>query len=251
MSERALARLASTSKLSRASTSVETRPGTIFKISMPNATASLSSAMPRVWPASGDSCLASARVFSTSCAYSGIWTALSNRLGFVVVSRGWYLRMLSKSPVSATITLNCLSWLKKSFIAIKTNTSGLLPGKMKMPGRKSSEQNGAPAVKAGKGSMNARIVLGLSLTMNLALFGWLGLHLNRRAHPAPNPLVTVVSRTGSPGRPEPAPAASAPAPPEEFRWSQIESEDYPTYIANLRAIGVPEKTIRDIVLADG
>ena len=99
--------------------------------------------------------------------------------------------------------------------------------------------------------MNARIVLGLSLTMNLALFGWLGLHLNRRAHPAPNPLVTVVSRTGSPGRPEPAPAASAPAPPEEFRWSQIESEDYPTYIANLRAIGVPEKTIRDIVLADG
>src|SRR5262249_8431733 len=35
-----------------------------------------------------------------------------------------------------------------------------------------------------------------------------------------------------------------------FQWSQLESEDYPTYIANLRAIGCPERTIRDIVAAD-
>ncbi len=35
-----------------------------------------------------------------------------------------------------------------------------------------------------------------------------------------------------------------------FRWAQLESEDYRTYIARLRAIGCPEQTIRDIVIAD-
>jgi hypothetical protein len=33
-------------------------------------------------------------------------------------------------------------------------------------------------------------------------------------------------------------------------WRSIESSDYPTYIANLREIGCPEETIRDIILAD-
>jgi len=35
-----------------------------------------------------------------------------------------------------------------------------------------------------------------------------------------------------------------------FNWRQVESADYRTYIANLRAIGCPEETIRDIVIAD-
>jgi len=35
-----------------------------------------------------------------------------------------------------------------------------------------------------------------------------------------------------------------------FSWAQLESNDYPTYIKNLRAIGCPEQTIRDIVTAD-
>jgi len=33
-------------------------------------------------------------------------------------------------------------------------------------------------------------------------------------------------------------------------WSSIESEDYATYIQNLRNIGCPEETIRDIIVAD-
>lgn len=33
-------------------------------------------------------------------------------------------------------------------------------------------------------------------------------------------------------------------------WSHVESPDYPTYIANLRSIGCPEQTIRDIIIAD-
>src|SRR5688572_17307290 len=35
-----------------------------------------------------------------------------------------------------------------------------------------------------------------------------------------------------------------------FRWTSVESDDYREYIANLRAIGCPEETIRDIIIAD-
>ena len=35
-----------------------------------------------------------------------------------------------------------------------------------------------------------------------------------------------------------------------FSWQEVESADYPTYIANLRDISCPEQTIRDIIIAD-
>ena len=35
-----------------------------------------------------------------------------------------------------------------------------------------------------------------------------------------------------------------------FSWREVESNDYPTYIANLRNIGCPEQTIRDLIIAD-
>jgi len=35
-----------------------------------------------------------------------------------------------------------------------------------------------------------------------------------------------------------------------FSWRDVESPDYATYIANLRDIGCPEQTIRDIIIAD-
>jgi hypothetical protein len=35
-----------------------------------------------------------------------------------------------------------------------------------------------------------------------------------------------------------------------FQWGQLESPEYPEYIAKLRAFGVPEKTIRDLIIAD-
>jgi len=38
--------------------------------------------------------------------------------------------------------------------------------------------------------------------------------------------------------------------PRPFRWSQLESPDYGVYVANLRAIGCPEQTIREIISAD-
>jgi hypothetical protein len=35
-----------------------------------------------------------------------------------------------------------------------------------------------------------------------------------------------------------------------FDWRTVESEDYKQYVANLRAVGCPEKTLRDIIMAD-
>ena len=40
------------------------------------------------------------------------------------------------------------------------------------------------------------------------------------------------------------------APAKRFNWESVESTDYKQYIANLRAIGCPEETIRDIIRAD-
>lgn len=36
----------------------------------------------------------------------------------------------------------------------------------------------------------------------------------------------------------------------QFNWSQVESSDYRTYIGNLRSIGCPESTIKDIIMTD-
>ena len=35
-----------------------------------------------------------------------------------------------------------------------------------------------------------------------------------------------------------------------FRWPQLESPDYRLYVRNLRGVGCPEATIRDIIIAD-
>jgi len=35
-----------------------------------------------------------------------------------------------------------------------------------------------------------------------------------------------------------------------FSWREVESADYPAYITNLRGIGCPEQTVRDIIVAD-
>ncbi len=47
------------------------------------------------------------------------------------------------------------------------------------------------------------------------------------------------------------PAADSTTPnSSRFQWSLIESPNYPAYIANLRKIGCPEQTVRDIVISD-
>jgi hypothetical protein len=70
----------------------------------------------------------------------------------------------------------------------------------------------------------------------------------------------VASQPGVPWAPaETAPATaqqsgsggpSSQHQPEPFRWAQLESSDYRTYVRNLRSIQCPEQTIRDIIMAD-
>ncbi len=66
------------------------------------------------------------------------------------------------------------------------------------------------------------------------------------------PLIVCVSH----GRPEVAqqPAADAvPAATNDLRrsnWRRVQSEDYAQYVARLRKLGCPDKTVCDIVTAD-
>ena len=46
------------------------------------------------------------------------------------------------------------------------------------------------------------------------------------------------------------PALNTPVAASDLNWRSVESPDYKKYIANLRAIGCPEETIKDIIIAD-
>lgn len=83
--------------------------------------------------------------------------------------------------------------------------------------------------------MKANRLLLLSAGLNLILAGasvWLFLAHSGRA--------PVGAKSDSP----------APPTPAKFNWWQLESEDFSTYIANLRAVGCPEQTVRSIVTAE-
>lgn len=96
----------------------------------------------------------------------------------------------------------------------------------------------------------------LSLTLNALLLGfvvWLGSAGSR------SETLTEASRflTNRGLRVKPQPRPSPPAVEslpevanEPFSWAQLESSDYRVYLANLRAIGCPEPTVRDIIIAD-
>ncbi|HZV36248.1 MAG TPA: hypothetical protein VFB72_16850 [Verrucomicrobiae bacterium] len=85
--------------------------------------------------------------------------------------------------------------------------------------------------------------LKISICFNLLLTGFLGLSLIKGL----NRKEAAKNRAELPSKKSELPANS---PPTTFRWSQLESTNYPTYIANLRQIDCPEQTIRDIVTAD-
>src|SRR5262245_19074071 len=98
---------------------------------------------------------------------------------------------------------------------------------------------------------NFRTGMLLSLGLNVALAAvacWLA-----RPQPASVPellmmkSITNRARVAAESAPSHSPLLDTDA---AFHWSRIESRDYPAYIANLRAIGCPEPTIRDIIYAD-
>jgi hypothetical protein len=88
--------------------------------------------------------------------------------------------------------------------------------------------------------MKLQTIAILSLALNVALATSLMLRPDRvieREDIVSEPVVPFV-------------ASAPPAATTTFHWRQVESADYCAYIANLRSIGCPEETIRDIIVED-
>lgn len=104
--------------------------------------------------------------------------------------------------------------------------------------------------------MNSRNLLLVSILLNVGLLAGFAWHVSRApvrtdvpAAPAPAAVSAKPSKRGAANTTEPAPTL-APVRSEAFNWRTIESEDYKKYIANLRGIGCPEETVKDIIVAD-
>src|SRR5438067_13778035 len=92
--------------------------------------------------------------------------------------------------------------------------------------------------------MRWRVLLLVSLGVNVGLAA---LWLFARRSPAGNSSSgsEVSNREGANQR-----RTSVVVRRQFFTWREVESPDYPEYVANLRDIGCPEQTIRDIIIAD-
>lgn len=99
--------------------------------------------------------------------------------------------------------------------------------------------------------MNIRVLLILSLCANLALGGYL-LFKSRAAAAKPEAVAETVDPAAlrKSGKADAKTVTVTVPVTTALDWRVVESEDYKKYIANLRAIGCPEETIRDIIIAD-
>lgn len=90
-------------------------------------------------------------------------------------------------------------------------------------------------------------ILFSSLTLNVLLLGGLVMTgVGRRATTQVTaalksaPMKQAVDAKAPAAAPHPTKAAS-------FRWQELDAQDFPTFVKNLRAIGCPEPTLRDII----
>lgn len=90
-----------------------------------------------------------------------------------------------------------------------------------------------------------KLALAVSISLNLCLAGIL---LSGFSTPTRQQQVEAI-RHANVETPQAKPPQAA-AQPAAFQWSQLESEDFTTFVKNLRGIGCPETTIRDIVRAE-
>lgn len=89
------------------------------------------------------------------------------------------------------------------------------------------------------------IWLTVSAVLNLVLLvAWLA-----AIRPAPTPERSVARRTVVTNILRPI-RTNVLFQPRLLSWKDIESDDYPTYVRNLRGIGCPRETVRDIIVAD-
>jgi hypothetical protein len=98
--------------------------------------------------------------------------------------------------------------------------------------------------------MNARVFLILSLCLNAALGGYIIYKGNKSHAPAAEAAVKPAETPGRRNAQSGKTVTITVPTTTALDWRVVESEDYKKYIANLRAIGCPEETIRDIIVAD-
>ncbi len=104
--------------------------------------------------------------------------------------------------------------------------------------------------------MNAKILLTLALVASAAANVVLVTRKPAATAPAVAPAATAsAAPEKSPEKPAASPTGTTliggtNKPAQSFDWRAVESADYKQYIANLRSIGCPEETIRDIITAD-
>lgn len=102
--------------------------------------------------------------------------------------------------------------------------------------------------------MNTRIVVASSIGLNVVLGAVLLYQLTRR----PDAVITAPPEQSAPpriapqGKMMPARILPIPLPSEgrDFQWTQIETADFQQYMANLRSIGCPEETVRDLIVGE-
>jgi hypothetical protein len=93
--------------------------------------------------------------------------------------------------------------------------------------------------------MRTRVLLWFSLGVNLLLAGMIVLLSRESDRQLSTADILIKAKTSGPQI-----KTNVVLRRQYFSWTEVESPDYPTYIANLRRIGCPEKTIRDIIVAD-
>jgi hypothetical protein len=96
----------------------------------------------------------------------------------------------------------------------------------------------------------------ISLALNVLLLGWVTWYALTSTSPKAHagrewPRTNLVVKAKCQVTPAPnEPLLPVVAVDESFIWAQVESTDYRVYLANLRALGCPEPTVRDIIVAD-
>lgn len=106
------------------------------------------------------------------------------------------------------------------------------------------------------------LFLAVSVALNLALAGWMVFGPSQESSAVVGPSSEgdgMKIPTVPPGGPEPVERQvgeveeagdGSAGEGKRFTWHEVESADYREYVANLRSIGCPEETIRDIIRAD-
>jgi hypothetical protein len=102
--------------------------------------------------------------------------------------------------------------------------------------------------------MKSKAFFAFSITLNVALAGVAIYLATSRSRPEATLSSDAVPTVGAPNSGNRSArtlmAVVTNHTVHAFDWRMVESEDYRKYITNLRAIGCPEETIRDIIVAD-